>query len=513
MDSIQVVWFKRDLRTRDHWPLVEAARRGRVLPLCIVEPAYWQQPDVSRRQWRFVRQSLRVLERELETMGGGLVVRVGDAVAVLAQLHAMLRDGGGLAGLWSHEETGNAWTFARDRRVADWARQAGVPWREFRQDGVVRRLASRDLWAAHWETFIGRPILSPPARIVFADVPRGRLPMAPGTTMPPDDCPDAQQGGRDAARELLAGFLAVRGRDYARGLSSPISAAQACSRLSPHLAWGTVSVREVATALRERQAQAAASPSQAPWGRPLAAFASRLAWQSHFMQKLESEPRIEFDNMHPALDGRRDAVDAALLEAWAVGRSGFPFVDACMRMLAATGWINFRMRAMLAAFACYHLWQPWRAVGLVLAQRFVDYEPGIHWSQMQMQSGSTGINAFRIYNPVKQSMDHDPRGLFIRRWVPELARVPPEWIHQPWLMSQATQARAGCMIGREYPLPVVDHARAAREARQRLMAAYRTPEARAASQSVFVRHGSRKRGQGARDPGETASPQLRLFDA
>lgn len=514
VDQIQVVWFKRDLRMHDHRPLFEASRRGRVLPIYIVEPAYWQQPDASRRQWRFVRQSVRALAQALEALGGSLVVRVGDVVEVLAELHDGLRPRGGVAGLWSHEESGNAWTFARDRRVRDWARQAGVPWHELRQDGVVRRLGSRDQWAAHWDTFIAAPLTPPPARIAFTDVPSGTLPEAPGTLMPPDDCPDAQPGGRDAAAALLAGFLGMRGVEYARGLSSPLSAAHRCSRLSPHLAWGTMSVREVAAALRERQAQVVSNPALAAWRRPLAAFASRLAWQSHFMQKLESEPRIEFANMHPALDGQREVVDAALLAAWARGATGFPLVDASMRMLAASGWINFRMRAMLAAFACYHLWQPWRAVGLVLAQRFVDYEPGIHWSQMQMQSGSTGINAFRIYNPVKQSMDQDPRGLFIRRWVPELARVPAEWIHQPWLMPHATQLRAGCIIGRDYPLPVVDHEQAARAARQRLKAAYATPEARAASRAVFVRHGSRKRGEGARRELEpTASPQLSLFDA
>jgi deoxyribodipyrimidine photo-lyase len=216
------------------------------------------------------------------------------------------------------------------------------------------------------------------------------------------------------------------------------------------------------------------------------------------MQKLESDPRIEFENMHRACDGLRDpAPDRERLDAWCHGQTGFPFVDACMRALIHTGWINFRMRAMLVSFSSYHLWLHWREPGLHLARVFTDYEPGIHWSQVQMQSGTTGINTLRIYNPVKQSHDQDPEGVFIRRWVPELAGVPDAWIHTPWKMSRAEQDACECLIGRQYPAPIVDHEAAAREARRRMGAIRRTAESRAESRTIFETHGSRRRGAGA----------------
>ena len=125
------------------------------------------------------------------------------------------------------------------------------------------------------------------------------------------------------------------------------------------------------------------------------------------------------------------------------GRTGWPLVDACVAMLRATGWLNFRMRAMLVSVAAYPAWLHWREVGLWLARAFLDYEPGIHWSQLQMQSGTTGINTTRVYNPIKQARDHDPQGVFVRRWLPALRRVPDTWLFEPWRMPESVQARCG----------------------------------------------------------------------
>lgn len=194
-----------------------------------------------------------------------------------------------------------------------------------------------------------------------------------------------------------------------------------------------------------------------------ALFAGRLHWHCHFIQKLESEPEIEHRDLHPAYTGLR-GFDERRHEAWARGYTGLPFVDACMRSLAATGWINFRMRAMLVSVSSYHLWNDWREPGLHLARLFTDYEPGIHWSQTQMQSGTTGINTARIYNPVKQGLDHDPAGTFVRRWVPELAQVPTPFIHAPWKLSPLERRD----LALAYPDPVVEPVTAAREARARI---------------------------------------------
>lgn len=198
-----------------------------------------------------------------------------------------------------------------------------------------------------------------------------------------DPCPQRQPGGRRAGAATLEGFLRERGEAYHRELSSPLTVYDACSRLSTHLARGTVSIRELAQATRHRREQVAAlaqsSGQRGTWPKALSAFEGRLHWHCHFMQKLESEPRIEFENMHPACDGLRDPIpDQERLDAWRQSQTGFPFVDACRHALIHTGWINFRMRAMLVSFSAYHLRLHRREPGLHLARVSTDYEPGIH---------------------------------------------------------------------------------------------------------------------------------------
>ena len=508
MSPIQLVWFKRDLRVCDHAALSEAARRGPVLPLYIAEPGLWAQPDAAGRHWGFIAESLTELTSDLAAIGQPLVVRIGEAIPVLQDLLDRLP----IEAVWSHEETGNGWTYARDQAVADLLRARGLPWNELPQNGVVRRLPSRDLWSRSWEQRMGATLAPPPVlRPLDQDLARGLgdrglgvIPEAPDLGLAHDPCPGRQPGGRREGQRLLDEFLAERGERYHKEMSSPLTAFDACSRLSAHLAYGTLSMREVVQATRLRRAQVKAlakaqASGRSTWAGALAAFEGRLHWHCHFMQKLESEPRIEFENMQRACDGLRPTEpDRTSLDAWCAGQTGFPLVDACMRALADTGWINFRMRAMLVSFSSYQLWQHWREPGLHLARRFTDYEPGIHWSQVQMQSGTTGINTLRIYNPVKQSRDQDPSGVFIRRWVPELGGVPDSWIHEPWRMPAVEQSAFGCRIGRDYPAPMVDHEASAREARRRLGSMRRTSEARAQSRDVLREHGSRRRGTGAR---------------
>jgi len=496
-----LVWFKRDLRTVDHAPLLAAAASGRpVLPVYVVEPALWRQDDASARQWAVVREALGELRDELARLGAPLHMLRGDVVDAFAALHRAH----GLAEVHAHEETGNAWTFARDRRVAAWLREAGIPFIEHPNGSTVRRLRRRDGWARHWEGHNGEtplpaPVALAPARpsnaapaggagAAFADLRCDALPEARELGLPDDPCPGRQPGGRASALRLLGSFVDGRGATYSRGMSSPISAPKVCSRLSVHFATGTLSIREAVAASRAAQWAGRGTPARA-----LQSFESRLHWQGHFMQKLESEPAIEFRNTHRGFDGLRESdFDAEAYAAWRTGTTGWPFVDACLRMLAATGWINFRMRAMLVAVASYHLWLHWRETGLHLARQFTDYEPGIHWPQVQMQSGVTGINIPRIYNPVKQGLDQDPDGTFVRRWVPELAALPAPWIHLPWQLPPAQLAKHGVVLGRDYPEPIRDHEQAAREARSRLTTWWREhPGMRDMARGVLVKHGSR----------------------
>jgi deoxyribodipyrimidine photo-lyase len=482
--TLHVVWFKRDLRVADHQPLVRAAEAGPVLPLYVAEPELWAQPVASARQWRFVAAALAALREDLARLGAPLAVRTGDAVEVL---EALRRAHGSIA-LWSHQETGDAWSYARDRRVAAWARAHGVPWRELPSAGVVRRLANRDGWAERWDRRMRRAPLAPPALAPHGEEP-GAIPGAAGLGLAPDPC-DALPASTAAARATLASFLERRGEDYRRAMSSPVTAYDACSRLSPHLAWGTISTREAWQAARAARRDA---PSRR-FRESIDSFATRLHWRCHFMQKLEDEPEIEHRCMHPLYEGLREPDHSPeRLAAWEAGETGLPMVDACMRALTATGWLNFRMRAMAVCVAAYHLWLDWRRFGPPLARLFTDFEPGIHWSQCQMQSGTTGINTLRVYNPVKQSKDQDPEGVFLRRWLPELGGVPDAHVHEPWRMPESVQREAGCRIGRDYPAPLVEPVAAAREARERVYARRRAEGFAEAKRAVLKRHASRRR--------------------
>jgi deoxyribodipyrimidine photo-lyase len=469
MPSLALVWLKRDLRLHDHAALAAAAACDQAVALYIIEPAWLASPEFDAQHLAFALAGIQVLQAQLAERGLALCVRQGEATAVLQSLRREYA----FTHLFSHEETGPLWSYRRDLDVQQWARSHGVIWSELPQTGVVRRLRSRSGWAAQWQKRMGAQML--PAPRAFAGSPAqalvsGDLPSLTSLGLP--RARPVPPTGAAAAHAVLEDFLHNRGRDYRRAISSPLTADRGCSRLSAYLSFGMISMRHVhqVTEARIDQLLGSGDAADRNFAYNLRGFSGRLRWHCHFMQKLEDEPLIEERNFARSADGlRENAFNPDYFEAWRTGHTGFPMVDACMRGLNATGWLNFRMRAMLVSFASYHLWLHWRATGLYLAQQFLDFEPGIHWSQMQMQSGTTGINTLRIYSPTKQMADHDPGAVFVRRWVPE------------WGSAR-------------YPAPIVDEKQAVKAAKDRLYALRKRADTKTEAQTIQDKHGSRKSG-------------------
>jgi deoxyribodipyrimidine photo-lyase len=382
-----------------------------------------------------------------------------------------------------------------------------VVWHEYPQFGVVRGLKNRDLWQSAWEQHMAAPVQAVGSLRFWSSQASSPLQMqAPNHLQ--HNPPLRQRGGRPLALQTLQSFLNTRSLGYRGGISSPLSAPDACSRLSAYLAWGCISMREVVQLTRIYLSHLPPSASRHRAG--LNAFVSRLYWHCHFIQKLETEPAIELHNMHRGYDGLRETdFNDAYFEALKNARTGWPMVDACVTSLHQTGWLNFRMRAMLVSVAAYPLWLHWRRVGEWLATQFLDYEPGIHWSQLQMQSGTTGINTTRVYNPIKQAQDHDPHGQFVRHWLPALRKVPNSWLFEPWLMPQAMQTQVGVVVGQDIAQPLVDLASATRQAKQLLHSRRQTDAVRAAKHAVVQKHASRK-SRGSQTARQSTQPNIAL---
>tara|TARA_Y100001958_G_scaffold122643_1_gene89920 strand:+ start:408 stop:1823 length:1416 start_codon:yes stop_codon:yes gene_type:complete len=282
-----------------------------------------------------------------------------------------------------------------------------------------------------------------------------------------------QKGGSSQAYQLLESFLSERCKDYRVKMSSPIQSEQSCSRLSPHFTFGSISIREVYQILNKYYSKSQNKSD-------LYSFKKRLYWHCHFIQKLHTEPELEFYSMHRMCDQLRLEQDDELIDKWFNGETGFPFLDACMKYLHRYGWINFRMRAMIMSFASYNLWQPWQKTSPLLAQLFTDYEPGIHISQVQMQSGVTGINLPRIYSVSKQSQDQDPDAIWIKSILPQLNEVDPKLVHTSELNNV-------------YIPQIVDLKSSARDARERIWSIRKSDEFKKEAAAVYLRHGSRKK--------------------
>lgn len=451
MLSLDIVWFKRDLRLDDNQAIRSALSTGRkVLLVFIWEDFYFDDHHYDIRHRSFISESIADLDRSLAPQNSRVAQFRGEAVEILERIRRTLPFGA----VYSHQETGIQRTYLRDLAVGTYLSERGIPWKEYAQNGVIRGLRSRNGWKERWVDFVRSPLTpfsAKPSQLLALDeiellekaVNRARF----------DRWNDSghlfQKGGRSAGLKTLDSFLKDRFQDYQRNISRPLESRESCSRLSPYISWGNLSIREIYQRARNRQQELSDA-------RKLSGFLSRLRWQAHFVQKFEMECRMEFEPVNRGYLRLEKPGKTDWLSAWESGQTGFPLVDASIRCLKATGYLNFRMRALTVSFATHLLWQPWQSIGQFLAAQFLDFEPGIHYPQIQMQAGETGINQVRIYNPLKNARRLDPEAQFVKAWIPELRHLPAEFALQPGLLTPLERQFYGFKLDRDYPAPIID---------------------------------------------------------
>ncbi len=462
-----LVWFRRDLRFVDHAALCHALQRSRragqvwcafVFDTDILDAL----PSRSDRRVEFIWHSLRELDEVLREQGGGLIVRHGRAVTEIPALAAALKVGA----VFANRDYEPA-AVARDATVARALAEADIDFETFKDQVVFERdevltatgtpysvfTPYKNAWrkkldpAFHLKPYpvekYARALAKPPAGMVrmptLKDLGFGKtnlleIPIRPGLSGATALFDDFQE--RMAEYDRARDFPALKGPSY----------------LSVHLRFGTISIRQLAAAA-ERQA-----------GRGAEVWLSELVWRDFYFQILHHHPRVVERAFKPEYDSVVFDNDPALFAAWCEGRTGYPLVDAAMRQINATGYMHNRLRMVAASFLVKDLHVDWRLGEKYFADQLNDFDLSANNGGWQW-AASTGCDAqpyFRIFNPVTQSQKFDPEGKFIRRYVPELASVPAKHIHAPWGMGPLEQQAAGCVVGRDYPAPVVDHDNARR---------------------------------------------------
>lgn len=482
MQKISLVWLKRDLRLADHSPLKEAIESGHPILLCyIFEPSLKNAPQSDLRHFRFIWQSLLDMDIALIKWDYSVQVLNGE----IADIFPHLQNSFDIQAVYSHQETGIDLTFKRDLWVKKFLKNKNIPWFEYSQQGVLRGRKDRKQWREHWFTYskgeLAQPGYSKAKWIELDSATKKRFDVSFLSEEFSLSSSNMQKGGESLGRKYLKSFLEDRVKNYNRHISKPELSRRGCSRLSPYLAWGCLSIRQVYQCADHKKSEKKQVGN-------LTNFMSRLRWHCHFIQKFEMESRMEFESINRGFHQFHIEENSRWVERWESGTTGYPLVDACMRCLKETGYLNFRMRAMLVSFLTHHLGQHWKSGADHLARLFLDFEPGIHYPQLQMQAGVTGINTVRIYNPVKQSYEQDPEGIFIKKWISELRNIPSGLVHEPWKLSMMEQQLYGLEIGKDYPKPIVDLEESGRNAREFIWRIQKDKEVQKEARRILAKH-------------------------
>lgn len=450
MEDIDIIWCKKNLRITDNEIFSRIEENKKVLAVYFFEPEIIWLPDIWDFQQKFILESLRELQHSFIQLWIPLLILPYNAAQGFSELQKYYK----INQIHSHEETGNWATYIRDRDVIEFCKTQKIVFSEYTTNGVVRRLKNRDDWHKIWSHRMSEDCFKIKNFSQTVSLPDTLTAISKKTKSEYiekfKNITIAQKWGELEWKKILQNFLDNSSSIYMYHISKPLKAESSCSRLSPYIATWCLSIKYIYQKSQERILELKNQNTERSKNhkKSINLFLARIHWQSHFIQKLEDEPEMEFRNINKDFDAIRTNTDIDLIEKVFSSQSGIPYIDAVMKQLHTTWWTNFRSRAIIVSFLCNTCMQPWQVIAPRVAKLFTDYEPWIHYPQFQMQSGTTGINTIRIYNPVYNGKQKDPEWYFIKKYLPELSFIPEKFIHEPHLWEDFSTL--------DYPKPIVD---------------------------------------------------------